>query len=252
MLRIFQSIEIKMNYYYITGTSRGIGKALALLLLQENNNYVIGLSRTNTIEHERYEHINIDLSNFQQIENYGFIDILDVEKVVLVNNAGMIGDVKHAGDIDNKYIHKTFMVNTVSPAVLMNNFVKAYGHLDIDKSIINISSGAGRHAIESWSSYCASKSAIDMFSSVVDDEQKLINKANPVKVFSVAPGIVDTQMQDEIRETNKADFSNVGTFVNYKNNNQLVAPEKTADLLMKIIKNPKKYKEVLLDVRDIN
>ena len=93
-----------MNYYYITGTSRGIGKALALLLLQENNNYVIGLSRTNTIEHERYEHIDFDLSNFEQVANYGFIDILDAEKVILINNAGMIGDVKHAGNIDNKYI----------------------------------------------------------------------------------------------------------------------------------------------------
>ena len=241
-----------MNYFYITGTSRGIGKALALLLLQEENNYVVGLSRNNTIVHERYEHINFDLSNFEQVENFGFIDILDAEKIVLVNNAGVIGDVKHAGNIDNKYIYKTFLVNTISPAVLMNNFVKAYGRLDVDKSIINISSGAGRQAIESWSAYCASKSALDMFSSVIDVEQKLINKTKPVKVFSVAPGIVDTQMQDDIREAEEADFSNVSTFVDYKNNNQLDAPEKTAELLIKIINNPQKYKDVLLDVREVN
>ena len=240
-----------MNYYYITGTSRGIGKALALLLLQNENNYVIGLSRTKTIEHQRYEHFNFDLSSFEQVETYTFIDILDAQKVVLVNNAGVIGDVKHTGNINNKQIHKTFMVNTISPAVLMNNFVKAYGNLNIDKLIVNISSGAGRHAIESWSSYCASKSALDMFSSVVDNEQKQINQSNPVKVFSVAPGIVDTQMQDEIREADEADFSNVGTFVSFKSENQLDAPEKTAELLMKIIENPQKYKEVLLDVREI-
>ncbi len=134
----------------------------------------------------------------------------------------------------------------------MNNFVKAYSHLEVDKSIINISSGAGRQAIESWSSYCASKSALDMFSSVIDVEQKLINKTKPVKVFSVAPGIVDTKMQYDIREAKEADFSNVSTFVNYKNNNQLDAPETTANLLMKIISNPQKYKEVLLDVREVS
>ena len=240
-----------MNYYYITGTSRGIGKALALLLLRDENNYVIGLSRTKTIVHKRYEHINLDLSNFEQVENYAFIDIIDAQKLILVNNAGMLGDVKHTGNIDNKQIHKAFMVNMISPAVLMNNFIKAYGNLAIDKLIVNISSGAGRHAIESWSSYCASKSALDMFSSVVDIEQKQINQLNPVKVFSVAPGIVDTQMQDKIREADEMDFSNVSAFVNYKKENQLDAPEKTAELLMKIINNPQKYNKVLLDVREI-
>lgn len=90
-----------------------------------------------------------------------------------------------------------------------------------------------------------------MFSSVVDIEQKQINQLNPVKVFSVAPGIVDTQMQDKIREADEMDFSNVSAFVNYKKENQLDAPEKTAELLMKIINNPQKYNKVLLDVREI-
>ena len=238
-----------MNYFYITGVSRGIGKALALALLQDKKNYVIGLSRTNSIEHARFEFIPLDLTNYTQVANYRFIDILDARKVVLINNAGLIGNIKHVGNTDNKSIHDTFMVNTVSPSVLMNNFMNAYAGLSIEKLIINISSGAGRHAVESWASYCASKSALDMFSLVLDEEQKNINKLHPVKVFSIAPGIVDTQMQDAIREADASDFSRVGVFIDYENNRQLATTEDTANLLVNIISNPDKYEEVLIDLR---
>ena len=240
-----------MNYYYITGTSRGIGKAFALKLLENEDNYVIGISRTNSIKHERYEFISLDLSEFNQVENFSFIDIVDAKSITLINNAGVIGDIKHTGNIDNKLIHKTFMVNSISPAVLMNNFIKAYANLNINRLIINISSGAGRHALESWSSYCASKSALDMFSSVIELEQGIINKKNPVKVFSIAPGIVDTQIQNKIREAKKSDFNNVSTFIDLKNNDQLDAPEETVRLLMKVIENPENHKDVLLDVRNL-
>ena len=51
-----------MNLFYITGTSSGIGFALANLLLKDSNNIVIGLSRRNNIEHKNYHHITHDLS----------------------------------------------------------------------------------------------------------------------------------------------------------------------------------------------
>ncbi len=240
-----------MNYYYITGTGNGIGKALALLLLEDENNYVIGLSRNNAIKHVHFEFIRLDLSAFSQVENFQFIDINDADKIALINNAGIIGEVKHIGNLSNKSIYQTFMVNTVSPAVLTNNFIKAYSRVAVEKIILNVSSGAGRHAVEAWSAYCASKSAVDMFSLVADTEQKLPKVKYPVKVFSVAPGVVDTQMQTQIRACGKDDFSAVGKFVDYKNNNELATPEKAADSLNKILQKPDKFEDVLLDVREI-
>jgi benzil reductase ((S)-benzoin forming) len=240
-----------MNYYYITGTGNGIGKALALLLLENENNYVIGLSRNNAIKHAHFEFIRIDLSDFSQLESFQFIDINDADKISLINNAGLIGEIKHIGNLDNKLIYQTFMVNTVSPAVLMNNFINAYSRVAVEKVILNVSSGAGRHAVEAWSTYCASKSAVDMLSLVAGTEQNLPKVKYPVKIFSVAPGVVDTQMQTQIRASTEDDFSDVGRFIDYKNNNELATPEKAAGLLNKILQNPDKFNDVLLDVRKV-
>ncbi|MBN1252855.1 MAG: SDR family NAD(P)-dependent oxidoreductase [Bacteroidales bacterium] len=238
-----------MNYFFITGTSSGIGFALANEILKNENNYIIGFSRNNNISHQRYEHINLDLSKPEIVKNYKFIDIIDAESVTLINNSGVIGDVKHIGNIDNNSIISTFNVNSISPAILINNFIKTYKNFSGKKIIINISSGAARHAIESWSSYCASKSALDMFSLVAkaDSDKKLYG----FKIFSIAPGIVDTNMQNQIRETDKNDFSLLNTFVQYKNDNLLEKPQYTANQLVKIIKNPEKYNNVILDLREI-
>ena len=50
-----------MNLIYITGSSSGLGKALAELLLEDKNNFVVGIARRETIQHERYTHYTLDL-----------------------------------------------------------------------------------------------------------------------------------------------------------------------------------------------
>ena len=50
-----------MNLIYLTGSSSGLGKALAELLLEDKNNHVVGIARRETIHHERYTHYALDL-----------------------------------------------------------------------------------------------------------------------------------------------------------------------------------------------
>lgn len=239
-----------MRYFYITGTSRGIGKAVAEKLLNDKDNYVIGISRSKTITHDNYEHITLDLTDINSVKNFQFINIIDAEYLALVNNAATLGEVKHIGERDNSHILSEYTLNLISPSLLMNNFIKAYETFEGEKIIVNISSGAGRHAIESWSTYCASKSGLDMFSEVVKIEQSLKIK-NPARVFSVAPGIVDTQMQTEIRQVEKSDFSDVERFIGYKNDNYLSSPSDVATQITDILINPDNYKDVVLDVREM-
>ncbi len=238
-----------MNYYYITGTSRGIGKALAEQLLKNKNNYVIGISRTKSIESENYEHINLDISDLPSISDFQFIDIIDANSITLINNAGVLGDVREIGGIDNSELIRTFHINTVAPSILTNNFIAAYQNANGRKVVLNVSSGAGRRVMESWSGYCASKAALDMFSNVANSEQK--QKDNPIRIFSVAPGVVETQMQEEIRSLTEEQFAGVQLFVDMKQQNTLSTTDEAAANLIAVIENCEKYSEAILDVREL-
>lgn len=226
-----------MIYYYITGTSSGIGLALAHELLNQEDTYIIGYSRQNVLTHSRYQHIRVDLSQPGAAREVEIPAYPYAKHVVLINNAGVLGDVKPVGKIDNLQLEKTFMVNTVSPAILTNRFLSQFLPSAELITIVNISSGAARHAIESWSGYCASKAAIDMFSMVLHAEQKLAS--NPkVKVISVAPGIVDTPMQDSVRKVDPIDFPQSERFHDYKRNGLLTSTEQVAKKIVELVKNP--------------
>ena len=56
-----------MNYYFITGSSKGLGKSLTELLLENDTNTVHGIARSCSVKHERYIHTNVDLSQLDEV-----------------------------------------------------------------------------------------------------------------------------------------------------------------------------------------
>jgi len=237
-----------MTIFYITGTSSGIGKAIAEQALQNDDSIVYGFSRTCCIQHTNYIHKVVDLSNVDEVINLNIVKHPEAYKVVLINNAGTIGEIKPLGKQTNESIVNVFNINTICPVILANKFIQTYNGLDVSIVIINISSGAARHPIESWAPYCASKAAIDMFSQVLQAENGY--EASNIKVFSVAPGIVDTNMQLQVRASNPKDFMHHEKFVGYKKNGQLVTPESVAQKILKIAEKPLDHQNVLVDVRE--
>jgi benzil reductase ((S)-benzoin forming) len=240
-----------MNYFYITGASRGIGKAVAEKLLQNPENKVYGISRTSSISHPNYEHIKADLSNPESIAKIEFAKHPEAENIGLINNAGMLGPVTQIGKLNPAQAQKANMVNLTTPILLINKFVDSYQEQRSNKVILTTSSGAGRHTVESWSIYCATKAGIDMFSRVLQDEQNSRSRNNAFKVFAVAPGIVDTEMQTEIRGIKEDDFKDVNKFISFKENDMLVSPEEVAEKFEDILLHPANYPDVLMDLREI-
>ena len=111
--------------------------------------------------------------------------------------------------------------------------------------IINISSGAALRAIEGWCTYCQSKAAIDMLTSVIKAENN-----QKIKVFSIYPGIVDTDMQLKIRSTTEEKFPLHKKFVDYFQNNELVDPLVVAKKIVHIMTNLNKYQSNMISLRD--
>ena len=133
-----------MNLIYITGTSSGLGKALAKLLLEDNSNQVVGVARRETIQHERYTHFNLDLK--ETINKNIFEKLpLNCEKVLLINNAGAIGPITKVGSQSYEEVADNYIVNITAPSFLCNQFVQAYQNEKVQKIIINVSSVSYTH-----------------------------------------------------------------------------------------------------------
>lgn len=243
-----QPSNIKNKFAYITGSSRGLGKALAEVLLEEGWS-VTGIARNSTIAHDHYHHLQADLTKPWQEWLPGiFQEHPPGSRLLLINNAGTLGEVGYMGALETDALARTYALNVIAPALLLNEFIRRYPQLD--KLALNISSGAGQYPVDGWGAYCSSKAALDMLSEVTAHEATLSRNAH-IKVFSVSPGVIDTAMQEQIRQTDKRSFSRVSYFLDLKKGKRLADPEEVARQLLLLIDHPREFKEVKQDVRKL-
>lgn len=213
----------------VTGVSTGIGKAIAERCIASGDE-VIGVGRNNVLQAPNYNFISCDLSDAQQIERLSF-PFSEHDKIVLINNAGVIGEIKRVSALSPSTLEEVVKVNALAPMLLSQLFCRSI--TDQELTIINLSSGAGKRPIASWAAYCASKAALDLFSQTLQLEEE--ERKSKVRVYSVAPGVVDTQMQAAIRSSKDHDFSLRQQFVDYHKQHQLISPETVADQIIKLI-----------------
>ncbi|TGE19253.1 SDR family NAD(P)-dependent oxidoreductase [Hymenobacter elongatus] len=223
-----------MQYYIITGTSRGLGKALAEAILRQPDTTVIGVSRHASLENERYRHTHLDFSDSVAVENNVhsvFPRLPDAAGITLINNAAVLGEIGYCGEQINADYSFVFSVNVVVPAVLMDAFLRVYSEMPVPRTILNISSGAAQRPVDGWAAYCASKAALEALTATVHKEQAL--RGSGVRVHCLSPGVVDTAMQEQIRTAEVGVFSEAARFGELYEQRQLPSPEQVADKIVR-------------------
>lgn len=239
-----------MNVLIITGGSNGIGKAIAQKYFDENFT-VFSISRSKAIG-VSYQQIEGDLSNTSEAVSslqsiFSQLEINAVSSITLINNAGSLGEINTLGNLTPEKISKTIQLNTTTPLILTNEFIRSTKELNYKKQIINISSGAALNPYAGWSVYCSSKAAIDMITKTTATEQEEVT--NGVKCIAIYPGVVDTNMQTAIRKTTESEFKNVQRFKELKKNNELYSPEFVAKRIFEIDMKNQLNNGDIIDIR---
>lgn len=225
------------HIYIITGTSRGLGHALVEVLSKPNNE-LFCLARTiNTKQPQQsnVHHLQCDLSDTSVLANimdviFKQVDWPSVTAITLINNAGVLTPIGSIHQVSIEDISHAIDVNLKGLIVLTSLFLKKTQILDIEKMVINISSGAATKPYDGWSVYCATKAGVDLFTRCVGLEQ--MRQKFPALIFSFYPSVMDTAMQELIRQTPKTDFPTVDRFLDYKSQQALLAPADVAKKLL--------------------
>ncbi|MCG5102037.1 (S)-benzoin forming benzil reductase [Oceanobacillus alkalisoli] len=233
----------------ITGVSRGLGASLAKFLLESGMD-VIGISRTENKHlttaakenNQFYRHVASDLADIPQLEEA--VEIIheeikeknaekEIETIFLLNNAGVVHPIDQSQHIKTEALVSHVTINSIAPMVLTNQFLKKHEEHQIPLVIANVSSGAAESPIYGWSAYCSTKASLNMYTKTVALEQEELKTDNRIIAFS--PGVMDTDMQTEIRSSTKDQFVEIDKFKDYKVNNSLRQTDLVAGVLIDII-----------------
>jgi len=236
-----------MDYYIVTGASRGIGEALVRKLIVRGNT-LFAVSRTlneDLVELASNLHVPLyyteaDLSSRIEAETFingvfEKIHLKENDRIALINNAGMLDPVGPLKSTDFALAEKHLHLNLLTPMILSSIFIAKTESYSNPKVILNMSSGAAFYPYSGWSIYCSSKAGLDMFTKVAGLEQT--SEKHSLIIFALAPGIIETGMQESIRETDLALFPDRDKFISLHEEGKLAKPDDVAEIILSTLYN---------------
>ena len=249
-----------MKYFIITGASKGLGEGIALELIDENHHLIcISRSESQKVKQQTQENgcgytfIAFDLGYSHEIPQlaariFEQIPADTAQGVYLVNNAGVVEPVGRAELCNPEEVEHHLHLNLLTPMLLTSAFLQHTLKWPVQKRILNISSGAAVNAYWGWSSYCTGKAGLDMFTKCVALEQN--DSEQPTELMAVAPGILDTDMQEVLRNTTEDQFIMRSRFVELKQNNLLIEPQVAGQKMAKLLLSDEFQNGKIIDLRN--
>lgn len=216
-----------MRTIILTGISKGLGKALFDILLNQPIKLICIGRNASSINYsklqEKIVYLTKDFSNintsFDELEKC--IDP-STNELIFINNAASIEPIATIGTFTVPSIIESVSINYLAPINLTNAIVALTQNRKVKLKIINISSGAANKEVAGWSLYCSTKAAIKMFYACLSVENSNIT------VSHIDPGVMDTDIQRIIRESDVKKFLRKQEFLDLKKNGILAAPESVA------------------------
>jgi len=238
----------------LTGTTRGLGAAMAEQIAGRGE-HLVTLSRqaSSTLAQTAKKNgtsltqIEVDLSDTQAVKGAAsqLAPLLTGHSHVrFIHNAGVVKPIAQTQNLTNlEAINDAFHVNITS-AIFLTAHVLGATPQAMDRRVMLISSGAGRNVSSGWAVYCATKAAMDRFA-----EAAQLDQGDRAKIVSMAPGIIDTPMQETIRATSKDDLPSLDRFIGFKESKQLADPVLVAERLLKALESDAFGTKTIDDIR---
>lgn len=247
-------MENNLRLAVVTGTSRGLGEAIAAELHQ-NGFQVLGLARNQSALLEKtITQISVDLSQPMRavatlLEWLSAQNATKARQVMLINNAALLPTPDLIGRQSDLEQHDSLLVGLNTPIMLINAMTRLLQACSNDRRVLNISSGLGRRAMAGSANYCAQKAGLDHFSRAYALEQAQCPA--PIRIESLAPGVIDTAMQLQLRSADQTRFTSAPSFKALHDEGKLAGPKDTAEKIVQHLLASNFGQEVITDIRDL-
>jgi NAD(P)-dependent dehydrogenase (short-subunit alcohol dehydrogenase family) len=240
----------------LTGASRGLGAALATQLLARGH-HVLAIARGPVdasvpagaglsvwaADLADSGSLSVQLADWLALQNP-----LAMGTATLIHNAGALPRLAPLGAVPTSELANALRVGLEAPLLLTAAFLRATADWPVVRKVLLVSSGLGRRAMAGNACYCAAKAGLDHLARAVALEEAA--RPGGARIVSLAPGVIDTDMQAQLRQADALLFPERARFIGLQTGGQLDSPAQAADKLLRYLERADFGSNPVADVRD--